>query len=177
MPLISDCTPPALNDLARLVRAPAKSGPGACTPLSLGRHVGGHGVSFQSWRNAADSPPSVCQSAVPYAVPDGVSDHQIKDVHRNDVAQQHHSGVPQQSPGHFQFNGSQVHASSKKSNLDSTGRAVVKKGVTVSYHGLRMSVVKVRAGYCWATPLNVFGKPVDGMQQVLERCALVQVVS
>ena len=63
------------------------------------------------------------------------------------------------------------------SNLDQTRTRVVKKGCTVSYYGLRMAVVKVRAGYCWATPLNVFGKPVEGMQQVLERCALVQVVS
>lgn len=63
------------------------------------------------------------------------------------------------------------------SNLDLTGRAVVKKGTTVSYYGLRMAVVKVSRGYCWATPLNVFGKPVEGMQQVLERCALVQVVA
>lgn len=63
------------------------------------------------------------------------------------------------------------------SNLDQTRVRVVKKGCTVSYHGLRMAVIKVRSGYLWGKPLNVFGKPVEGMPDVLERCSLVQVVA
>jgi len=63
------------------------------------------------------------------------------------------------------------------SNLDSTGRAVIKKGAVVSYHGLRMSVIKVSRGYYWGVPLNVFGKVVPDVAPVLDRCAHVQVVA
>lgn len=61
------------------------------------------------------------------------------------------------------------------SNLDCNDR-LVKRGVTVSYHGLRFQVSKVSRGWLWGLPVGCFGVT---SRQVTARlmCESVQVVS
>ncbi len=40
------------------------------------------------------------------------------------------------------------------SNLDSTRMRIVKRGSVVSYHGLRIRVVRVRLGYFWGQTIS-----------------------
>ena len=40
------------------------------------------------------------------------------------------------------------------SNLDATGRRIIKKGCTVSYGGLRYVVARIRLGQIWAYPVR-----------------------
>jgi len=47
--------------------------------------------------------------------------------------------------------------SRRASNLDSSGRAIVRAGVTVSYGGLRLRVWKVRTGHFIGFPVGING--------------------
>lgn len=59
------------------------------------------------------------------------------------------------------------------SNLDMNGR-LVKRGVMVSYHGLRFSVVKVNRGFFWGRRVSTGVYAPVGNERLL--CESVQVV-
>ncbi len=67
---------------------------------------------------------------------------------------------------------SSLTAPQRLSNLDLNGR-LVKRGVLVSWHGLRCDVVKVNRGRCFIRPVCRFAVPSDDL---LVRCESVQVV-
>ena len=64
-------------------------------------------------------------------------------------------------------------ATIRKSNFDLTGAKLVKRGVLVSWHGLRFQVLKVRLGVCY--PRSHVGRYHD-MPKFFD-CNAVQVVA
>lgn len=62
------------------------------------------------------------------------------------------------------------------SNLDLNGR-LVKRGVTVSSHGLRFLVVSVNRGWAHGRYLNAWGQHPDGKTTTRLCCESVQVVA
>lgn len=62
------------------------------------------------------------------------------------------------------------------SNLDLSGRRVVKRGCVVSYHGLRCKVDRVRLGFFWGRIVDVIGQPIQNAT-FSDACARVQVVA
>lgn len=65
---------------------------------------------------------------------------------------------------------------STPSNLDLSGRRIVKRGSVVSYHGLRCKVDRVRLGFFWGQTLDVSGRPVP-KATLAGACHEVQVVA
>jgi hypothetical protein len=65
--------------------------------------------------------------------------------------------------------------SPRKSNLGLNGR-LVKRGVTVSFHGIRYLVTKVNRGYLYGKPMTIFGVHYPGAVSERLPCESVQVV-
>lgn len=66
-------------------------------------------------------------------------------------------------------------APSRLSNLDVNSR-LVKRGLAVSFHGLRYRVSSVRSGYCYCKPMSLSGRVSPFALLVMYRCESVQVV-
>lgn len=62
------------------------------------------------------------------------------------------------------------------SNLDLNGK-LVKKGVIVSFHGLRYQVGRLDRGHCWAKAVDCFGRNPPGTYSQRFRCESLQVVA
>jgi hypothetical protein len=64
----------------------------------------------------------------------------------------------------------------RRSNLDLNGR-LVKRGLTISFHGLRYLVSKTNRGYCYCKVVSVSGRVHVNTLLVMYPCESVQVVA
>ncbi len=181
------CSPPAVKVTAQAVAAPVVSVQGECTSkpsVRLNVPDSGNGVTryLLGSRGLDGIFPAVDQPGFLDAVSDRALDHDVQHPHAEhesydrDGHRKNHLtlGLNLQLLDKRLGHGLPP---AKKSNLDSTGRRIVKKGCLVSHDAFRFHVVRVRLGVAYVRPVNAFGnvKHFQAVQSVA--CSDVQVIA
>jgi len=148
------CGPSGINGAAPVVVTPAVPGPGVCIPISSIPHT------------SPSAHPSVSELGASASSVLSSLDDIAKSMSSVPLLQTGLAGkvkVSRPVPS--------LSDSPKRSNFDLTGAKLVKRGVLVSWHGMRFTVSMVRMGICYPAYPSIFRLPyyVD--------CNSVQVVA
>lgn len=164
------CGPSGENGSALRVAPGADPGLTVRTPS-----VGSHFRQAFGLSGDVGSLPTVHQPGFLDAIADGGLDDDVEAKHRRNEAGDAKRGVPKKKPSEFDLKGVHGDSSSpatvrqRRSNLDLNGK-LVRKGLVVSYGGLRFKVNKVNRGAC-------YGETLVHHDRMAAFCELVVVVT